>query len=527
MVERLADSLVLLWGWRRAAVAVVVGALAAASQAPFHAFPVLWISFPVLVFLIDGAVEASTRGGVRRWRAAFVVGWCFGFGYFLAGLWWIGAAFLVDLGQFGWMLPFAIGGLSAGLGLFTGLGVLVARFGWRDGPMRIVALAVGISIAEWLRGHVLTGFPWNTFGYGLAANDMLMQAASLIGIEGMTFLAVLIFASPAALAGKSRADRAFVAAGLMLFFAVLGFGAWRLQGPDPGVAANVKLRIMQPAVDQWQKWRPEHKAEIMARYVELSTGGKADGLAGVTHLVWPESAFPFLIANETWALTTLANLLPAGRTLLTGAIRAEPAAAGESRPRYYNSIMVIGDDAQLLAAYDKVHLVPFGEFLPFQETLEAMGLRQLTHLRGGFTPGPNLTSLSVPNAPKVGPLVCYEAIFPGEVVASGDRPDWLLNVTNDGWFGLTPGPFQHLHQARVRAVEEGLPMVRAANSGISVVTDAYGRVKALLPLGTAGAIDSELPNPLSPTVYAQNRYLPLLVMFLGIIWLALSRYIRT
>lgn len=548
-LERGADALVVTWGWRRALAALLAGAAAALAQAPFDAFPVLFVALPALVFLLDGAVDASPSGALRRLRPAFAVGWWFGFGYFLAGLWWIGAAFTVDLAQFGWMLPFAIGGLAAGLALFMGLGTALARLLWTRGASRILALAVGLSVSEMLRGHVLTGFPWNALGYGLAAADAPMQVAALVGLEGMTFLAVVIFASPAAFLGGDRLDRAFGLAGLALFALVWGFGAWRLAGATVGEVPGVRLRVMQPAVDQWQKWRPEFRAEIMDTYLRLSRGappppgpagagdrgpasggtgtgagpGAGKGLDGVTHLVWPESAFPFFVAHEAWALSLIADLLPPGTTLLTGAIRAEAPAAGEQRPRVYNAVMAIDHEAQILAAADKVHLVPFGEYLPWQDTLEAIGLRQLTHLRGGFTAGPGLTTLAVPGAPPVGPLICYEAIFPGAVVDATNRPGWLLNVTNDGWFGITPGPHQHLRQARLRAVEEGLPLVRAANTGISVVTDPYGRVRASLALGVSGTFDAALPAALPPTFYAVNRTVPFWLIAFAMMCLAIRR----
>ncbi|WP_246662169.1 apolipoprotein N-acyltransferase [Prosthecodimorpha hirschii] len=506
-VERIAGSLVLAWGWRRALAAGLAGGLAALSQAPIHAFPVLWIALPVLVFLLDGAVETADGGRSGRWRAAFGIGWCFGAGYFLAGLWWIGSAFLVDPLRFGWLLPIALAALSAGLGLFTGLGTLIARLLWTDGPARILALAVGLWISEYLRGHILTGFPWNALGYGLAANDTLMQAASLVGLDGMTLLAGLIFAAPAAAVGRGRAGLATAAAGLALFAAVAGFGVWRLPAQAVAVHPGIKLRIMQPAIDQSHKWKPEFRDEILARYNALSTatGTDGQGLAGVTHLIWPESAFPFLLTYEPEALRQLADLLPSGTILLTGAIRAEPPAPGESRTRYFNSIYVIGENASILAAYDKAHLVPFGEYLPAQDTLEAIGLRQLTHLRGGFTPGPGLQTLAVPGAPAMGPLICYEAIFPDAVVDARNRPEWLLNVTNDAWFGLTPGPYQHFHQVRLRTVEEGLPLVRAANSGISAVIDGYGRVISSLKLGQSALLDAQLPVSLPATFYSEHR----------------------
>ncbi len=240
----------------------------------------------------------------------------------------------------------------------------------------------------------------------------------------------------------------------------------------------------------------------MQRYVDLSRGGPG-GMAGVTHLIWPESAFPFLLTERPEALAAIADLLPPGATLVTGAARAERVPDSQDEPPVYNSVYVIGDGGEILDAYDKVHLVPFGEYLPLRNFLGAFGLRQLIALPSGFAAGHRLRTLPIPHAPPFGPLVCYEVIFPGAVIEPGNRPDWLINVTNDEWYGETPGPYQHFLQARVRAVEEGLPLVRAANSGVSAIVDAHGRVVASLGLGRVGVLDGGLPVSLPPTPYGR------------------------
>jgi apolipoprotein N-acyltransferase len=522
MLERLSHGVMLLWGWRRTLVVALAGALGGLAQAPLGAFPVMWIGLPVLVWALDGAVETrgEERGGrlARSWPA-FRIGWTFGFGWFLAGLWWIGGAFLVDLDVFGWMLPIALAALSIGLGLFHGLAAAIARIGWTEGPGRILSLAAGFFFADWLRGHVLTGFPWGTIGQAFTVNGPMMQIASLLGGYGPSFLAVLVFAAPALLARPGVAERRFVAAVGAIFVAVVGFGFVRLAVIPTESVPGLRFRVVQPAIDQWSKGRPEFKYETMNRFVELSSGpardrsgapvaaGLRSGLAGtrpgrlpgITHLIWPESSFPFLLSREPWALATIAELIGDDTLLVTGAIRAEAPSAGEVRPRFYNSVLALGPGAEILAAYDKVHLVPFGEYLPFQDFAESLGLEQLTRQHGGYTPGPGRRSMRLPGTPLFAPLVCYEAVFPGEVVPAGERPRFLLNVTNDAWFGRTPGPWQHLLQVRLRAVEEGLPVVRAANDGVSAAIDPLGRVVAGLGLGSAGSIDFDLPEPIPPT----------------------------
>ncbi len=504
---RLRDRITLQWGVRRAALAWLAGACAALAMPPIGAFPVLALSFPLLVWLVDGA-----GGGRRSVLASAVIGWWFGFGYFLAGLWWIGSAFLVDAEAHAWLMPFAVAGLPAGLALFHALGLAVARLLWSPGAARIAALAAGLGGAEWLRGHVLSGFPWNAFGYALADNAVLGQFASVIGLEGLTFVAILVFAAPATLTDAGRPWRpTVVAVGVLLLLAV--FGAIRQGTAGTAFREGVLIRILQPDVPQDDKFRPSEGPRILDRYLTLSeaaTGPDRTGIADVSLLVWPESAFPFLLGETPEALARIADFLPEGTTLVTGAVRAE--GEGDDR-RYFNSIQVVGDDGAIQGTYDKVHLVPFGEYLPFQATLESLGLTQITRLPGGFSSGRERRSLALPGGLIATPLICYEAIFPAGLLGSGPRPDLLLNVTNDGWFGATPGPWQHLAQARVRAIEQGLPLVRAANTGISAMIDPYGRVVARLGLGEAASIDAPLPVALSATIYSAAGFLPACGLF--------------
>ena len=508
-MDRIANQVTVLWGWRRAAAALLAGALSALAFAPFDVFPVLFLTIPVFVWLIDGATASQGPGFLRGLAPAFAVGWCFGFGFFVAGLWWIGAAFLVDADQFAWLMPFAVVALPAGLAVFWGLGAAAARAVWTDGWSRIVVFAVALSAAEWLRGHVLTGFPWNAFGHALTPTPVMMQSASLVGVFGLTLAAFVVFAAPAALAGsegRRGPGLAFAAFALLVLVAHLAFGAIRLAAAGDAVVAGETIRIVQPALDQSEKWQTDNEDAIVRRYLELSDGATAPertGVGSAAILVWPESAFPFLLTERPAVLAAIAALLPEGTTLITGAARAEPSASRDIPPRVFNSVYVIDADGEILDAYDKVHLVPFGEYLPFRPFFESLGIRQLIALPGGFSPGSRRRTMTVPPLPPFGPLICYEIVFPGEVADPADRPRWLLNLTNDTWYGDTPGPYQHLAQARVRAVEEGLPLVRAANSGISAIVDPYGRVTASLGLGAGGIVDGVLPAPLGPTIQAR------------------------
>jgi apolipoprotein N-acyltransferase len=502
---RIAHAITLAWGWRRALIAFTAGAVTTLALPPFNLWPLPFLTFPVLVWLIDGAAAGRLRGAM----AAATVGWWFGFGYFLAGLYWIGHAFLVDAKTFGWLLPIAVAGLPAVLALFMALGTALARLLWARGAMRVVTLAVALTVAEWLRGYLFTGFPWNTFGYALATPLALAQAASVIGIWGLTFVAVAAYATPAVLTDDpADTRRRWVAPALavIVLASLAGYGVWRLDRTPTRLVEGVRLRLMQPNLQQDQRFNYSQRHAVMARYAALSdrvNGTTGTGLDDITHLIWPESAFPFFLTREAEALAQIAKLLPAGAVLITGAVRAPETVPSEAVTRAYNSIYVLDHDATILSIYDKVHLVPFGEYLPFQDTLERLGLTQLVQVKGGFVPGDRRRAIAVPRAPQMLPLICYEVIFPGKAVPRGERPGWMLNLTNDGWFGRSTGPYQHLQQARVRAIEEGLPLVRAANTGVSAVIDPAGRILTSLPLGTEGVLDAALPQALPPTPYAR------------------------
>jgi apolipoprotein N-acyltransferase len=501
-------------GFRRAAISIGAGVLSVLAFAPFFLWPVLFLTFPVLVWLIDGA--EVPEGHRERLRRAALDGWWFGFGFFFAGLFWIGEAFLVEADKFGWALPFAVTLMPAGLALFWSLATVTARAFWRPGAGRLVLLALTLAGAEWLRGHVLTGFPWNTIGYALTYPLLFMQSAGLLGIYGLTLWAVIIFAAPLVLAGDKPSGperHRALATGLLIALAplvVFGlYGSFRLWSGSPPDVPGVKLRIVQPSVPQREKWQPENQGPIFRDHLDLSRrnpAGVVDDLAGITHIVWPEAAMPFLPLEHPEALSAIGDLLPPGTFLLTGALRREaiPEEQRTDTPQTYrafNSLMVFDDAGGLASIYDKTHLVPFGEYLPLQPLLESIGLEQLTRLRGGFTEGPAGQPLITAGAlPPGGGLICYEAIFPGLIV--GQKPQLLINVTNDGWFGNTTGPRQHFHQARTRAVEFGVPLVRAANNGISALVDPYGRVVAKLNLNERGVMDVQVPAVAPTPLYA-------------------------
>lgn len=506
-LSRVADHVILAWGWRRRLIALLAGASGALALPPLDLWPLVVVPMTVAVWLIDGAVGQTPW---RRALAALATGWWWGFGFFLAGLWWLGAAFLVEADKFAWAMPLGVVALPAGLAVFPALGFACARLIWPAGASRILILAVALAMSEWLRGHVMTGFPWNLYGMMLAGQPQIAQFASVVGAYGLTLIAVAVGAAPAALGGHETGPgrwRAPVVA-LLALAGLVGYGLWRVPSTPSPTVAGVKLRLMQPNLAQDAKFSARNSEAILAHYLALSdraTSPTTLGVQDVTHLIWPESAFPFLLGRTPAALSRIAALLPPGATLITGAARAGEGLPGESRPPIFNAVQVVDDEGVIRASYDKVHLVPFGEYLPavFERLIRGVGLSEFVSVPGGFAAGPRRMALAVRGLPLAAPLICYEVVFPGEATPPGPRPGFLLNLTNDGWFGQTSGPYQHFAQARLRAVEEGLPLVRVANTGISGVVDAYGRVTGSLALGTEGVLDAALPRSGPVTLYAQ------------------------
>jgi apolipoprotein N-acyltransferase len=493
-------------------------------MAPFFLWPVMFVTFPLLVWTLDSvcirqaAAEEPLAAFRKRLRHAALIGWAFGYGYFLAGIYWIGYAFYVDAERNAALMPLAVAALPAGLALFYAAAAALAAALWRRGYARLLAFAWAFFCAEAARGYLLTGFPWNLFGEALAANGPHMQMAAYIGVYGLTLAALLIFP---ALAGAIAAPQARHARqwapALLAIVALAGSyaaGTGRLR-QEAGEVEGIRLRIVQPNIPQQERWKPENQNWIFERIFSLSRqGASGEDIDAFTHVLWPESSVPVLFGlnHGIWndeVRAALAALIPAHTTLILGAERREGILSVDGRyitDRAYNSLFVLGEGARISKIYDKTHLVPFGEYLPFREALAMLGMRAFSHRLGGFDSGEKSAApVYTPHAPGFLPLICYEIIFPGRISNLQARPGWVVNLTNDAWFGDSTGPHQHLHQARIRAVEEGLPVIRAANTGISAVIDPFGRVLAALSLGKTGVIDHGLPRALPVTVYEKTR----------------------
>jgi apolipoprotein N-acyltransferase len=509
-VRRLALRMAGLTGWRRAAAAVLLGALATAALPPLHLVPALFVSFTGLVWMLEGA----TGDRRRATRRAFATGWWFGLGHFATGLYWISHALLVDAARFGWLIPPVVLGLAAGLAIFIGAATAALRASKLRGIAGALVLAVAWTAGEWVRGHLFTGFPWNLIGSAWAGIGAMMQPAALVGLYGLSLLTVAIAAMPAAIAAPSRGLRRWAGPGVaaLLLAALWVGGALRLAGADSGSVAGVRLRIVQPDIPQSLKWDPALRERHLVHTMRLTRG---PGFERATHVIWPEAAVPFPLSADATLRQVVGSVVPPGGLLLTGA----PRVAGRGATfQVWNSVYAIDGSGAIAGVFDKFHLVPLGEYVPLRGIVP---LEKITPGMTDFTAGPGPRTLKLPGLPPVGPLICYEIIFGGDIVDRADRPGWLFNATNDAWFGISSGPHQHFASARFRAVEEGLPLVRAANNGISAVVDAHGRVTASLGLGATGVLDADLPLAVAATPYARFGDAALAVLMLAVLGAAI------
>ena len=506
--------------WRYAGLALIGGAATALALPPLDLTPFL---FGHAVLLVLVARSETPRSAAFR-------GWLWALGYHVAGLHWIANAMLVNAGSHAWLIPFANIGLPALLAAFTAVAVYAAHRLFHGGVALWIGLCALMSSTEWLRGHVATGFPWNLPAAVLDGHLVLLQSASVVGAYGLSVLVLLVATAPALWFDPSvgvRARRLASLAVAALVVVVVTWGVWRLAevpGVDQahGVEPGVVVRIVQGNVPQADKWNPLLKPRHMIRYLDLSQSDRPatvrspglDPAAVPTLVVWPETAVARLVGDHPDDLRALAVAAPRGGSLVFGAPRADRRDAAVS---VHNSLFAVSSGGAELWRYDKSHLVPFGEYVPFRSIL---ALQPIVQSRRDFTPGPGRRTLALAGAPPVSPLICYEAIFPGTVTDPQQRPRWLLNATNDAWFGRHSGPHQHLAVARLRAIEEGLPLVRAANTGVSAVIDPAGRIIAYLDTEQTGSIDSVLPAALPPTVFGVFHNGPFSLMVVSLLLIA-------
>ncbi|MEO1039006.1 MAG: apolipoprotein N-acyltransferase [Pseudomonadota bacterium] len=504
-------------GWLRALVLFATGAISVVAHAPFHFQPVLAVALVVLVLFLDDA--RRTRHPLRAgfWRA-----WCFSAGMFLAGTSWVANAFLVNAAAHVWLIWMPLIALPGGLALIWGAaGALYVRLS-KPGPTRIAVFTACFIAAELFRSTALSGFPWNLPGHIWPAGGYFSQIASLIGAAGLSFITLFAFTSLAALWGRGpRLARALPPSlGALLLVGVFSFGAARLSTAESEVRPGQMLRLVQVRIDQADKVY-ENRGAILERYLELSAAGGFDGVSAV---IWPEVAIPAYLQQEPELVSRISEVFEGGPPLLMGAARYEFA---EDAELFFNSFFVLefsSGAAEITGVYDKTRLVPIGEGNPIRWATEAFGLTTLSTIAPFFTPGSEPRVLESAGLPAFAPLICYEAIYPRYAITGAKRPSWLLNVSNDAWFGHSSGPIQLMGQAQYRAVESGLPVVRSALAGVSGLIDPYGRPLAALPIDAEKTIDIPIVAELPETFYARHGDAPWLgiaIMLLTMVQLLL------
>lgn len=505
--QRLLYRLRMLDEWQALIVCFVAGAATSLSFAPTNYWWILPFTISLFYFLLDSA--AGRRHGLLR-------GFAFGYGFFIVGTWWIANALAVDAEKFGWLIPISIGGLSAVMALWFAL------FGWlvwwrRSGDafadlMHFIIIWV---VVEYLRTLGMFGFPWNLLGYAAMVSDRVAQLGAITGIYGLSLLVVACALLPVAWLKPNIGERnrmVYSAVTLIALIVVYGYGMART--PSQAELTDTRVRVVQGSIPQSLKWTPEGRLESIRIHGELST--MQTDAATPEIIIWEETALPFTLYPDSVWPSRVSGILPPRSTLITGAVRADDSG---SAIKVWNSAVVIGPGGNWQTSYDKHQLVPFGEFVPLRSVLP---IEKITPGNTDFSRGPGPQTLRVNGVPPFSPLVCYEVVFPWIASNKQDRPDWIVNVTNDAWYGDSPGPYQHFTMTRMRAIEQGLPLVRAANTGISAVIDPYGHPIRTLSLNQRGIIDQALPKPLPVTFYAQNGeatvLVILVVLWIGTIW---------
>lgn len=475
----------------------LAGALSAAGFAPWH----IWLlHIAALAFLCRFLMTGVSP------RSAFVGGFFFGFGQGAVSLSWLINALMIDSGRFLAWAPLVPIGMGALFGFFFALPSFIAAMARTD-LKKVMAFAGALGFFEWVRGWFLTGFPWNPTGSVFMEQDALLQSVAVTGIYGLSVGAALIAGAVALL------PRVKPLIAVLIVTAVLETaGAVRLWNADETKVWGVTLRLVQPNIEQSLKWDPQKADEHFGTLIRLSK----ENNESVTHVIWPESAVDFPVNTAHGERIRAMAAVRQGGVLILGGLKIK-----QTKPlRLANSVFVLNDLGDITADYDKSHLVPFGEYVPLATWLP---IRKIVPIGPDFVPGDGVRTVAVEKAPPAGMLVCYEIIFSGAVANKDVRPAWLINVTNDAWYGQSAGPHQHFAMARLRAIEEGLPVARAANSGISAVIDPYGRVPKRLDLGTQGVLDSPLPAALPPTLYARTGATPTILVCLVLMLFSLKK----
>lgn len=521
--SRLTTFLMQLIGWKRQAMAFLAGAMTSFALAPFHFTLISFISFPILVIFLDQISQIESTK--KRYRLAALTCWSFGFGYFVFGLWWLSNAMLVDPIAFAWAIPFSLFGLPAFLAIYWALAGVIACFLWSKTIGRYFALAFAIGLCEYFRGTLLTGFPWNSIGYTAMPTPLLMQAVAIFGLYGVNALAVLIYCLPTIFLTREKKQTAIVLF-VFLILCDFGFGFYRLYGlpaADHATQDSKWVRIIQPSIEQTDKMDDDSRLAIFEDHIKLSTSPTNPDNPEISMIVWPETSVPFILDYVFAAKMRIASILKPNQWAIIGTVTANGPQEQQNK-QYFNSIEALNGAGNIIATSNKVHLVPFGEYLPYQSFFDLIGLHAIAQTTGGYTPALYRKTVTLPNNFTYLPLICYEAIFPTPFEYSGQQPNAIINVTNDAWFGVTPGPYQHFEQVRIMAVEKGLPVIRAANNGISAVIDPYGRVVRSLKQNEIGVIDAPIPVKIEPIWNKGPQIYQIFTLFIILLLISLHNH---
>ncbi len=489
-------------------ISFILGSISASAFAPLYFFPLAILAFSGL-FLVMNQCDDNKK--------SFWVGWCFGFGQFVFGLYWISISLFVDIARFFWLLPFALFLIPAVLAIYTGLASLLVNFiskkfsiiSWR----KILLLAVIWVFFEYLRAILFTGFPWNLVGYSFLFSESLSQSASVVGVYGLSLIAVIFYCSGALFFelhlkksltktvtfSPDKNSQSFLAFVAVLIGILWMAGLYRVNNYQEKLFPNATFRLVQPSIKQEDKWDADHRYNSFLENVRLS---RKNGLQDVNYVVWSESAVPYIInpSISYGLLSTIASAAPEGGFVITGALRAELQDDGRTLNKIWNTIFVVNEQSKVVDNYDKNHLVPFGEYIPFADQFPFIS--KITDGSVNFSEGEGLKTIKLNSrTPSFSPLVCYEAIFPDHIIDKTNPPKFLLNLTNDAWFGSSSGPYQHFDMVRMRSIEYGMPAIRVANSGISGLINPMGKVVAAIPLNQKGIVDVMLMENLPTTTY--------------------------
>lgn len=512
-------SLSALTGKKRYFMLFLLGMTVTFSLAPFYIFPILFISFTGLFGLLSYCKTS---------KQAFITGWWFGFGYYVTSIYWMAFSLLTEADKFWWMVPFAVFGLSAMLAVYIAVASLISHRSNSSPLGKVIIFATVWVIGELARSYFITfvtlyGFPWNLLGYSWLFSLGMAQMAAYIGTFSLSLLTIIICATPLFILTCKKEHRKRYAAILLIIPLCWAVGTYRLHYNKTEPFDDITLRLVQANLEEHHRWDPRKMVDVVRTNMQLSQTTPSDT---ITHIIWSESSLPYILDNNSPWLPIISRVIPEGGTLLTGAMRIHY--TSETKADLYSTLQAINHNGKIEATYDKYRLVPFGEYIPWRSFLP------INSIVGGtdFSAGGGAQTLTPPNTPSFSPLICYDVIFPQSATNQTKRPQWMVNITNDAWFEkrlqigslalqFSTGPYQHFSMAHMRAIEQGISLVRVANTGISANIDPYGRIIDYIPLGVTGFIDTKLYTPINNSTTYRNYGDIITLIFIFIINLLL------